>query len=99
MNKIKFNNTEFTVETYNKTTYFSGETITSNASCTLTVNDVTTLNELVGVPITTIQITHDDTLIYNLTNISAHIDNVNEYLSMDRMNTNINIAFDQLSNE
>ena len=99
MNKIKFNNTEFEVETYNKSTYFGGETITSNANCNIVVTDANALNALVGITITSIQITHDDNLIYNLSNISARIDNINEYLNMDRMGTSLNIVFDQPSNE
>ena len=93
MNKIKFNNTEFQVESYNRNTYFSGDSITDNADCTLVMTDVAALRTLASTPITSIQITHNDALIYNLTNVEGQIRNVNEYLNEDRMNIGVNINF------
>lgn len=99
MNKIKLNNAEFEIENYNKSTYFGGDTITSNANFQLTTNDITLLNALVSETITSIQIIHDDTVIYNLTDINAHIDNINEYLNFDRMNINVSMRFDPVVSE
>ena len=93
MNKIKFNNVEFEVEQYTKNTYFGGETINSNANCSITTDDISTLIALASTTITTLQIYHDDTLIYNLQNTNAKIESINEYLSIDRMNISVNLIF------
>ena len=93
MNVIKINNTEFGVINYNKVTYFGGETISSSASCTITVEDIADLNALAEVPITSIQIYHDEELIYNLQNITARFDNINEWLNEDHMDISVNIIF------
>ena len=93
MNTIKFNNVTIEVEGYNKNTYLNGNTITSNASCSVRTNDMTTLNELMQTPIEAIQIYHNDTLIYDLDDIDARIESINEYLNEDHMNINVNLAF------
>jgi len=93
MTKIKFNNTEFEVESYNKNTYFGGETITSNANCNIKVSDMSTLNALAETTITSIQIYYENNLIYNLQDVSAKIDNIGEYLNTDRMNVSVNLTF------
>ena len=93
MNKIKLNNTEFEIENYNKNTYFNDGNITSNANCTIIVSDMATLNALASDPITSIQIYHDDNLIYNLANIDAEIENITEWLNFDKMSIGINIKF------
>ena len=93
MNKIKFNNTEFEVESYNKSTYFNSESMSSNANCTLLTNNITGLNALAEESITSIQITHDNELIYDLQNINARIDNINEYLNGDRIGITIGLTF------
>ena len=93
MNIIKLNDAEFQVESYNKTTTFSGENISSSAYCQVNTDNINTLNELAADPITSIQILHDGDLIYNLQNINAKIDNINESLSMDRIFINVNLTF------
>ena len=52
-----------------------------------------TLNALASDPITSIQIYHDDNLIYNLANIDAEIENITEWLNFDKMSIGINIKF------
>ena len=94
MNKIKFDNTEFEVLNYSKTTYFNNESINSNGSCSILTDNIGTVNELAENPIDTIQIYHDDELIYNLQNANAHIDNTNEYFNGERMDISINLTFD-----
>jgi len=96
MNIIKLNNTEFEVESYNKTTYFNGENVTSNANMLINTDDITVLNNLAENPINTIQILHDNDVIYNLTNANAQIENINEYLNFDKMNINVNLRFDNV---
>ena len=93
MNVIKFNNTEFVVESYNKTTSFFNDKMNSNASCTIVVDDIADLNALAQDEIDTIQITHDGTMIYNLQNADGHINTMVEYLSNDRMRANVNLVF------
>lgn len=93
MNKIIFNEAEFQVESYNKTTSFSEGQLNSNAYCSIITDDIDALNALIGQSINTIQIYHDETLIYDLHNALGRIDNVNEYLSGDRMSINVNLSF------
>lgn len=98
MNTIKFNNTEFTVLSYNKNTYFSGDIISSDASCSIITNDISNLNTMAQEPITTLQIYHNDTLIYNLQDINAHITYISEYLNDEAMSITINLTFDMQLN-
>lgn len=95
MSKIIFNNVEFDVESYNKSTYFGGSMMNSNANCSLPNADISALNELAETIITSIQIKREDnTVIYDLQDIHARIDNTSEYLNGDRMNINVNLVFD-----
>ena len=94
MNTIKFNDSvEFAVDTYNKNTYFNSGIITSNATCAIFTDDISALNNLALDTITSIKIYHDDALIYNLEDINATIENINEYLNGDRISVNINFNF------
>ena len=93
MNTIKFNDTSFEVESYNKNTSFMGETISSSASCTINTNNIESLNALAQDSITSIQILHNNDLIYNLADIDAKIDNISEYLNGDRMGVSVNLTF------
>lgn len=94
MNVIKFNNVEFEVTSYNKNTYFSENTITSTANCQIILSDMSILNNLTDETITSLQILHDGNIIYNLSDISAHIDNISEYLNVDKMDINVSLRFD-----
>ena len=94
MNKIKLNNMELNVDAYIRNTTFSGEEITSTGYCTINTDDISVLNSLGQEEITSIQIYHDDTLIYNASNISARVSAINEYLNEDKMTININLIFD-----
>lgn len=92
MNTIKFNDAEFEVESYSKSTYFNNE-LSSSASCSIITNDLDALNALAMAPITSLQILHEGEVIYNLHDINAKIDNINEYLNGNRMNINVNLNF------
>lgn len=94
MNIIKFNNVEFEVISYNKNTYFSEDAITSSANCQIILSDMSILNDLTDETITSLQILHDGNIIYNLSDISAHIDNISEYLNVDKMDINVSLRFD-----
>ena len=93
MNIIKFNNVEFEVTSYNKNTYFSENAITSTANCQIILSDMNVLNGLADETITSLQILHDGNIIYNLSDISAHIDNISEYLNVDKMDINVSLRF------
>ena len=93
MNIIKFNNTEFELESYNRNTYFNGETISSSAGCGIIAANITEIDALAESTITSLQIYHDNELIYDLQNIDAHVSSVSEYLNTDRINITINIEF------
>ena len=78
MNTIKLNNTEFTVSSYSRTTNFSGEGLNSYAYAMIDVPDAAALNAIAAEPVTSLQIFHNDTLIYDLGEINAHIDSIND---------------------
>ena len=93
MNKIKFNNIELEVESYSKNTYFSDGVISSSATCQVILPDFALIDTLMEEDITSIQIYYNDTLIYNLSNINARMNNINEYLNVERMVVNMNLVF------
>lgn len=95
MNTIKFNNEEFEVNSFNKSTYFNGQ-LTSAATCSLENTSLEILEPLLTTHITSLQIYHNDTLIYNLSNIDAKVDTINEILEDDRMGISLNITFNQV---
>ena len=93
MNKIKFNDEEYEVLSYNKNTSLNNDVIISNASCTIITADSTSLVALMNGHITSIQIHHDEDLIYDLDEIQARITNISEYLEADRIVVNVNLDF------
>ena len=93
MNTIKLNNAEYTVESYSKSTYFTGDNMSTSASCTIILTTPESLATIADDDINTIQIYHDETMIYNLQNANAHVSDYSEYLSEDRMRANINFRF------
>lgn len=94
MNTIKLNNVEFEIVGYNRSTYFNGTNMTSTANCTCRNASPEVLNSLLGVEITSLQIYYNDSLIYNLQDISARLDTINEYLNTEHIDTAINLTFD-----
>ena len=97
MNIIKLNNVELEVESYNKSTYFSGTTVTSNGNCAVKTSNATAINQLAADTINTIQIYHNNELVYDLQNANAKIDTINEYFTGERMNIGINFSFPQVT--
>lgn len=95
MTKIKLNNTEYQIDSYNRTTNIMDGNINSTAYVNLVNGDATALNALLGTTITSIEITVDSDKIYELTSINATVESVNEYLAGDRMSYNLNITFKQ----
>ena len=98
MNKIKLDQLEMEVESYNKSTYFNNDTINSSGNCAVNTSNMTALAELAKNPINTIQIyNNDDALIYDLQNANANIESISEYLNGEKMSININFIFNYSS--
>ena len=93
MNKIKLNTLELEVEDFSKNTYFNGNSVERTGNCTIITNNVASVIALGSTPITSIQIYHDETLIYDLSDINAVITNVSEFLDNGRMRIGINLVF------
>ena len=94
MNTIKLNNSEFELTSFSRNTYFSDNEINSTANCDLRIIGSSILDELADADITSLQIKHDNDVIYNLTDISAKITNISEYLNTDYINTSVSLTFD-----
>jgi hypothetical protein len=67
--------------------------MSSNASCGVITDNIDELNDLMQDKITSIQIYHDNELIYDLSDIDANISSVNEYLTDDHMSITLNFNF------
>lgn len=99
MNTVIFNNdTEHALElnSYNRNTTFNDEQINSTAYITLRANSSTMeyLSSFTQTNITSIILTHDNDIVYQLNNISARITSIDEYLNNDYVQMNINFIFD-----
>lgn len=92
MIKMKLNNSvEFAISGYNRYTDITEGQVSSNASVSL--NSAEAYNDIVEIAastITDIRIEKDGTVIYNLTNQSAKISNINESLYDDGV---VNLSF------
>lgn len=93
MNTIKFNDTEFGLESYNRSTYFNAEGTRSEGSCSVIVDDMSALEALTQTTITSIQIIHNNNVIYNLHDTSAKISVINEFFTGEKININISFNF------
>lgn len=95
MNIIKLNNVEFEIENYTRNTNFSGDTMTSNGYCSLINADVDDITALAQTTITSIQILHNNNIIYNITDITARIESISESFSGgERMYISMNFIFE-----
>lgn len=94
MNTIKFNNHEYEVLSFSRNTYFNGNEINSTVNCQIKTSNITELYELAQETISTLQIYHDNELIYNLGNLSGRLVTIDEYLAEDRINISLNCSFD-----
>ena len=96
---IKLNNYECQIDNYNRNTSITEGNFSSNAYASIVNGDVNELNALIGTTITSIEIYSNENKIYDLQNISAEIVSINEYLSGEQINYNINMIFRQSENE
>lgn len=93
MNTIKLNNTTCEVISFNKNTTFNNGQIYSSGNASIRIDDIGALQELGLTEIETIQIFHNDERIYNLTNAGGRITSIDEYLTENLMNINVNFSF------
>lgn len=93
MTQIKLNDYVCEIDSYNRNTTISGGVLSSNGYINLVNGNASELNELLGTPVTDIEITVDNEKIYELHDIDAEINSMNEYLSGNRMAYNLNIVF------
>lgn len=94
MNTIKLNDLELEVTSYSKLISFNDNMMSSSASCQVITTNNEAIIDLAKETITSIQIKHNDEVIYNSSDINARIANVNEYLNTARIDINITLAFE-----
>lgn len=98
MNYIKFNNYQCEVMSFSKYTTFTAESASGNCNCQVICVNSTELQDLGMTPITSIQIIHDEEVIYNVDHISARVTTLNETLVDDHVETYITLEFNLASN-
>lgn len=79
---------------YNKSTGLSEDTIISTAYCEFINTNGFDFEGSISEPITSIKIYHDETLIYDLSDVTGHIEAINEYFNGEKMIMNMNIRFE-----
>ena len=94
MTKIKLNNEEFEITAFTRTTYFREDGISSFANFDAVNLDLDDISTLAQNPVTALQIYYNNDLIYDLQDISVHIDNVNDSLEETVVTTKVNLTFD-----
>lgn len=92
MNTIKFNDFECEVVSFSKNTYYNNGAISGNVNCELITNDIDGLHALSENAITSISITHDEDLIYNVTHFTGQLSSVSELLQDDHIIINISLV-------
>ena len=93
MNQIKLNNATFDVVNFNRSTNFTGDKMVSNGFCSIRTTEMDTLNELAKYPITSIQIYHDEELIYQANNLNGKIVAIDEILNQNAVAVSVNMTF------
>ena len=92
MTKLTLNNTEFTINGYNRYTNIDDDGVRSSAN--VSFPDNTQYNALVAVgPISSVSIAIDGTTVYSMQNISAKIASISENLYEGGMTMSAQIAF------
>ena len=90
-------NQAFTLKSYNRNTSFDNMTHDMNSVAYFdienTTNAISNLQNIGRVGVTNLTIKHDDTVIYNLANLSANISAINENLYEDNIHINVCITF------
>lgn len=93
MNTIKFNDYQCGLISFSKYTNFDENGMVGTGTCQISTSDLTGLQEVGLNGINSIQITHDEEVIYNLTDINAHISYINESLNEDHIDITLSINF------
>ena len=92
MNTIQFNNsTPIQVSDFSNGVFFRNNTIEHSGTCTVIADSMNSLISLGEEPLTSIKIYNDNTLIYNLENITGRIVSITEVL--DDTHVSVLIAF------
>ena len=95
MNTIIFNDTvSLTVNSYNKSANFNGAEVSQSGYANVVTDSTNALYELAETGISSIKILHDETQIYESTNLVGHVTSISEYLNGDRMSIDINFSFE-----
>lgn len=92
MNYIKLNDMQMQVISFNRYVNFNNGVMSGSCNCQVVTSDLSGLQELGTTPVTSIQIIHDDQIIYNLTDIETHVASINETLVEDHID--ISLTFD-----
>lgn len=93
MFKLILNNTiELDINSFGRTTNFNSDNMYSQGYI-VTNSNASSLYSLAGEKITSLAIKKDDEIIYNLIDIDAKINSIDETLGLEQMTTNINIIF------
>ena len=93
MNTIKLNEYTFIVDNYNKSANYSGEHPVCNGYCSVVTTDMNSIMELAKNTINSVQIYHDEELIYNLDNANGKILTIDELLNPTSVKIGINMTF------
>lgn len=89
MNTIKFNDFECEIVSFNKNTYYNNGVVSGNVNCELITTDIDGLHALSESNITSITITHNEDVIYNVTHFTGQLSSVSESLADDHIIINI----------
>lgn len=92
MNYIKLNDMQMQVISFNRYVNFNNGAMSGSCSCQVVTSDLSGLQELGTTLVTSIQIIHEDQVIYNLTDIETRITSINESLVEDHID--ISLTFD-----
>lgn len=93
MNYLKLNDFQCQLLSFNKYTNFNDSVMSGNCSCQIVTDNISGLQALGLEEITSLQIMHEDNLIYDLQNISAHMTSISEYLSNDKIDITLTLNF------
>ena len=97
MNTIKLNNISFELTFYQRNVFLHDDRAVNGfnggGACRIILSDVTDLANFSQQLITSIQIYHDDVLIYNLSNIKCEIVELNELLENGIINIELSFKF------
>ena len=93
MIKLKLNEEEFEITSFNKMTFFTDEGIRKTGSCDIQVDNVATIEEMSEDEITTFEIYNNDDLIYEIEDAHIKFDYLSEVLMDGAIVVTLNLKF------